>query len=290
MTSVKSDAYQQFVASVEGNVGSFDALRSYDLAALQGIREDEHGAALDVLRNRCRDDDPRVVSALLTLGTADAWQVLMGILTGEPSITVATAAHRVWEHRGAPEAVDALRACLNAPDTEVSSLAMRIVGRIDMPLLDHVKRGLYAAHFETRVAAVSTLLDRYGLEEYNNIVGSPVFHLALGVGSRLEPMFRDAADRLCSLLAEMDGGASPQSLGLVVAKEPTRGPVQALVGALLHGHGVLERNLLVPLTPGERDYAVEFLSKAISRGDMRVLPLLKELGTPRANLALSCVE
>ena len=142
MSETRSTEYQRFMASVAGQGGGFESLRSFDLAALDGIRDDEKKLAVDLLRRHARARDPRVVSALLTLGTEEAWDVLLELLGGAPSTTVATAAHRVWERRSAPEAMAALEACLEAMDSDVRALAMRIVGRVDMPLLDRVKRGL----------------------------------------------------------------------------------------------------------------------------------------------------
>ena len=50
MSETRSIEYQRFMASVAGQGGGFEALRSFDLAALDGIRDDEKILAVDLLR------------------------------------------------------------------------------------------------------------------------------------------------------------------------------------------------------------------------------------------------
>lgn len=71
-----SDAWTRFFESVTGPVSSRDAVEQYDLAALAALDAAGRERAEALLASRLDHDDPRVVAALVRLGTPSAAHLL----------------------------------------------------------------------------------------------------------------------------------------------------------------------------------------------------------------------
>ena len=283
--STHSPGFIRFRESVEDPVSNSAAMRAFNLSALLEIRDDEYRAAVELLRKPGEKGDPRVVEALVAIGTDEAWAMLMKLLDGPPTVVTLTAAHLVWVERRAAEAIDALERCITRGEPDAQALALRTLGRVEMPLVDLALQALQSEHRTVRLAASEAILARLSLDGYDNIIGSPIYNLTLGIGSELLPMYVDAARSLSALAEKIEEGQSPESLGLVVENSGISSGVQSLWEAV-DGTAPLDPGLVKRLTPGEADYAVEYLSRGIERGDVRVIPLLAAIGTRRAKLAL----
>lgn len=95
-----SDAWSRFLASVTGPVPSRDALEQYDLAALASLDAAGRERAEALLASRV-DDDPRVVTALVQLGTPSAADLLRRLAERPEASHTRIAAAAQLVHAGA---------------------------------------------------------------------------------------------------------------------------------------------------------------------------------------------
>ncbi len=114
--------------------------------------------------------------------------------------------------------------------------------------------------------------------------------MGLGVTSPLSAVRHQAVAELREVIARLNAGETPEALGLVVGDRGTSEAVDALIDGVNDPKAPLDAAMIEGLAPYERRYAVEFLSRALARGDERVTPLLEALDSPWAKLVLEAAR
>jgi len=283
--------FRAFKESVINPVSSREAMVSYNLAALAGIREDEKRQAFELLRETVADsDDPRVVDALLELRLDEGTKLVQEIVLEGAGYRTLRAAMRWWELRRSPESIDAIKRCVASSNVDLQSLSLKVLSRLEGAPNDLLFQCLYSPEFTLRQQAKEALLFKYKLDKFDNLISSPIYHLALGVTSSFEVLYLDSAKSLEEMIRAINSGKeSLKSLGLFTTDFGVSDGVQAIWDAVEQSAQPIDFGLLKTLTNDELDYITEYLSRALERDDRRVVPLLKKLNTPRAQLTLSCV-
>ena len=292
MMNEASPGFLVFKESVEGPILSPEAMGTYNLVALAEIRQEEKAVALQLLEKTIRKgDDPRVVDALIELQTEEATQVLTGLLARDPGFVTLRAGMRAWERFRQESALDAISRCIDSGNLELKELGLRVLGRLDAPMNPVLFRFLTDPVFDLRCAAKEALFFKYGLDRFDNLISSRVYHLSLGVTGSFERLYRDAAAQLIEMVHAIAEECAPfEMLDLSAGPTEVSPGIQRLWAAVDESDAPLNTDLLAALTDEETDYAVEYLTRAIQRGDMRVVPLLKGIDTPRSRLLVQVVE
>ena len=128
----ESAHFRAFKESVINPVSSREAMVSYNLAALAGIREDEKRQAFELLREIVADsDDPRVVDALLELRLDEGTKLVQEIVLEGAGYRTLRAAMRWWELRRSPESIDAIKRCIASPNIDLQSLSLKVLARLE---------------------------------------------------------------------------------------------------------------------------------------------------------------
>lgn len=232
-------------------------------------------------------DDPRLVDALVEIGSKAAWQQIEALAAAaEPSVSSARAARRLGVLRRDRRAVRWLAAALRSWTYVVEEAATGLYeldnNRADEALLEALAG---RDEVEIRRVLLDRLFVRHGLDAWQ-LAASPVWSARMAALSPWPSLRAEAIAVIGRWVRGARGGATPQALGVAVPDVPPSAAMTALLKALRDPNATLDAGQLAILQGGERDWAVDLLGKALERGEFRAVAALHAVGGARAQMVL----
>lgn len=294
--SERSPQYQRFMASFEGPVDSPSAMMSFDMTALAEVTDEtERGLIAEALiaRIEAREEDPRVVPALLEIGTGAAIAALEGALDGAHSLTNVTAAHRLWTDFNREEGRNALLAAAREATGSVRTAALKgladVAGKdVDALLLEL----LDDPESLCRSTALTHLYEKHGLKPLDRVRGK-LFRVTLGVMSAYPTVRARAITTLEQILVAVEDGQSPESQGLALPSDPPAEALASYIQSTRRNRGTpdpwqdhFDADAIRALSDHDRGYLEDLLVGRMHAGDLTVPSLLTAIGSEIGHVAM----
>lgn len=292
MMSESSAAFNRFKVHLDGGIRRKRDLESLDLASLSAIRPDEIPAAEALLVGRldAGKEDPRVVDALMTLGTVSAWEAIARAATGAaPPITQMRAMRRLAQqgrnHVGANEWAElAERYDQGVAASEwVAGLFELANPSADAVLLDRLRR---TETIRVRTLVIEALWRRYRFPTQAGNT-SAAWILRLGLTSRWPSVRADACRELERVMEQIQAGETLEALEIAARGEPESDLLKQFRTTREDAAAAYDLAQVNKLKDKERAWAVDLLLRSLYSGDARAEGALEILGGTRAALGLS---
>ncbi|MCA9566121.1 MAG: hypothetical protein KC561_21645, partial [Myxococcales bacterium] len=213
------DAFLRFKEHLERGVTSKADLASLDLEALSQIKESERSDAEDLLKQRVKAsvEDPRVIDALVQIGTESAWTVIDEAANNAPPITRLralrrlSAAGRRQDILGDVASIARNHDASMAAEEYLSALLDLASDEADDVMVDLLDK---TTNRSVRTMVVTALFRRFDLDKYEEVATGPVWHLRMGLTAPFPSVRSQALDELRELIDKRRAGKTDKELGL----------------------------------------------------------------------------